>query len=452
MLKKVDISLNTDNQLYNNYLYTLKKYIFLVILFLNPCLYSSLSGQEVNHTIISIEAKDSSLADIFDDIYKRYNIKLAYNSSELKTIIIDHYHAENKTIENILNDLLKNTTYSHRSIGTQIAIYKDENKNPKPNTRQITKPTTKNNTENIIRDTIYHTDTVYITKTETIYKVDTVRLHTKEVDTVIIYKKPTTKAKFKTFSSSLFAKDYSHNNQFSIRLSYSQQMSLLNLSTNTDKEEYLSLLDESIDNVSFNNISINLDGGYTLKNFDFSLGLSYNHYQHHFSFIKSEYEDEYFLTDTIDSYYIIDNMTDTIYYHIIDTTFYPGTLHQYNTDDINRLSYFGINAGISYTFFKSQRLMLYVKANAILDFIVSSNGSYIVDSKYDRVQPINKDILITTQFAYQLGLGSRIAVSKSFDLVPEVFYKHYCGSITHSDVISMKHSAIGLKLGVHYYF
>ena len=68
MLKKVDISLNTDNQLYNNYLYTLQKYIFLVILFLNPCLFSSLSGQEVNHTIISIEAKDSSLADIFDDI------------------------------------------------------------------------------------------------------------------------------------------------------------------------------------------------------------------------------------------------------------------------------------------------------------------------------------------------------------------------------------------------
>lgn len=453
MLKKYSIKDSGDiNKLSFNFIYS---FFLLFCLTFLPSL--NITAQNITDKIVSVDAKDTSVGSILETIYKQYNIKLAFNSKELKNIEVKEYKAENQTIDNVLRDLLNNTGYSYKPIGNLIAIYKDDSnitentaksqKNKKTSSPPSSKP------KETLKDTIHHTDTVMIIKT--IHDVDTVRITVKEVDTLFIYKKPTTKAKLMEISKNLFAKDYSHNKKFSLRLAYSQQYSWLDITGKKSvNKEYLSQLKESINMQSLNNVAINLDGGYTFKNWDFTVGISYNSYRHKFSFNAIEWNDPYYVIDTIDRYSKINPITgDTIYFYLIDSTYTPGTQYRYKINDNNHISYFGINMATSYTFYKTERMILYLKAAANVDFLISANGSYIIDdSNYDRVQKLNKDVFEKTKFTYLIGLGSRIALTESIDIVPEIYYKHYCRSIIKDSSIKIKNNILSLKIGINYYF
>lgn len=409
---------------------------------------SEIHAQNVSETIISIDVKDTNAAEILEYIYKQYNIKIAYNSSELSKIKIDEYKAEKQNIDKIISNLLKNSVYSSKHIGNQIVIFKDESKNVAKNEHKEL-PSKEERLRLIVRDTIHHYDTVVVTKIETIHKIDTVKVYVEKVDTVFMNENVHDK-----LISKLFVKNIKHDEQFSLRLSYSQQLSFLNFKTkNEDMKEVVSLMKDAINFTSFRSTAINIDGEYNVSKWNFSVGISYNSYRHKFSFNKKEYEDPYYVLDTIDSYYGIDIHTfDTTFYHIIDTTYMSGNIHNYNHNEINKLSYLGFNIGVAYTFFKTERMSLYCNTSAYLDFLIKAQGAYISDDKTERVKLYDRDDFNKVKFACNISLGSRITLTESLDLIPEIYYKHYFGSITKNADFKTKLDALGIKLGICYYF
>ncbi len=424
------------------------RFLFVLLFVVTPYFEIKIQAQTIPE-IISINAKETSVADIFENINKQYNIKIAFNSSDLKKIKVNEYKAENQHIDKIINDLLKNTEFSYKHIGNQIVIIKNEDKDTDDEEKRVL-PSKEERLRLIVRDTIYQTDTIFVTKIETVHKIDTVKVIVPRVDTVFVDKKQN----LSLIRPSLFVKTIDHDEQFSLGLSYSQQLSFLNFkSTNEFNNTYINDLKEAIDCITLNNFSLNVEGAYRKSDWDLSLGISYNSYKNSFSFVKTEYEDPYYLLDTIDTYYHIDNHTfDTTFYHVIDSTFMLGTEYNYNAYDKNRLSYLGINIGLAYTFYKTQYFSLFVKTYANLDFLIKSSGTYITDNKEDRIYRYTKDNFKKIKFTGTVSIGSKLSITDSFDLIPEIYYKHYFGSITQHESIKTNLNLIGIKIGIIHYF
>lgn len=445
MLKLVQ---HTEHQLYtkpHRFLWRVLISIFLIVI---SGIYSDIKAQNVSQTIISIDVKDTNAAEILESIYKQYNIKIAYNSSELSTIYIKEYKADNQSIDKIINDLLKNSEFSSKHIGNQIVIFKDEEKHiPKKEPKEILSK--EERLKLIVRDTIHHFDTIVVTKIETVQKIDTVKVYVEKIDTVFMNENVHEK-----LISKLFVKNVKHDEQFSLRLSYSQQLSFLTFKTkNENKREIVNLLEDAISCKSLRSTAINIDGAYSVSDWNITVGISYNSYRHKFSFHEKEYEDPYYVLDTLDSYYNIDIHTfDTTFYHIIDTSYMSGNIHNYNHDEINKLSYLGFNVGIAYTFFKSQYFSFYFNTSANLDILINAKGAYISEDKTERVKLFDKNDFNKVKFACNFSLGSKISITESLDLIPEIYYKHYFGSITKNADFKTNLDVLGIKLGVCYYF
>lgn len=440
--------LNIDFQINKTSRLKIWQLSFLILFIIAP-LFGIKTQAQTNSETISVNAKDTSVADVFENINKQYNIKIAFNSSDLKKIRISEYQAENQHIDKIISDLLKNTEFSFKHIGNQIVIIKNESKDDEKNNKREL-PSKEERLRLIVRDTIYQTDTIFVTKIETVHKTDTVKIIIPRVDTVFVDKNHDHN---KTHSS-LFIKNIDHNEQFSLGLSYSQQISFLNFkSKNEINNTYINDLKESINHIAFSNPSLRIEGAYRKSKWDISFGISYNSYKNMFSFVRTEYEDPYYLLDTIDTYYHIDNQTlDTTFYHIIDSTFMPGTEYNYSAHNKNHLSYLGIDIGLAYTFYDTKYLSLFVKTYVHLDFLIKANGMYITDNKDDRIQSFTKGDFKKVKFTGTISVGTKIGVTESLDLVPEIYYKHYFGSITHHEYIKTSLNLIGLKLGINYYF
>lgn len=439
------LTYNQTNRSYNRFLLRMIVVLFCAVL---SSFNHDTIAQNTTNSIISVDAKETSVADIFENIYKKYNIKIAYNSSDLKKIKVDEYKADNQHIDKIINELLTNTEYSFKHIGNQIVIYRDEAKKiEKKQEREL--PSREERLRLIVRDTIHYIDTIYLTKYETIQKIDTLRIVVKETDTVYIEKKPI----IKTYKD-LPTRKLIHNEQFSLKASYSQQMAILNF-VNKDHpdDEFTNLLNETIDKISLRSFALNIDGTYNISDWDLSLGISYNSYKHNFSFERVEQDESYISLDTIDTYYDVDIITlDTTYYHIIDTTFIPGNIYKYNASSLNKVSYFGINAAVGYTFYRNHNIALYAKATAGIDILMRTKGKYLSEDASNRIIPLEKELLNKVKFTYGIGFGSKIALTEQLDFIPEIYYKHYCNSLSKNHHYQIKMNVLGIKLGFSYYF
>ena len=420
--------------------------IFIITLFLTSL--GTFCPQEVQaqtfNPLISFSVESCTLDIALEKLLAEYDINVAFSKAELSKIRIEKYSCSYKSAEEVLADLLKGTGYSFRKIGKQYVVRKNKATTPEAQDEQEEpiSEITKHKTETIMDktgDTIRVFDTMQVIRTvmryDTIVRYDSIF----KVDTVFDIKYKGYEIKWPKFRD---------NGWF---ISASMAYGFASISKKVDRT--LASQNIDVDLLPSSDFTVALDGGYKKNRLSAGMSLSYNSFRYRFHFDETTFTGDYYLNDTLDSYYVVHpSLGDTTYYYILDSTYIPLETTINSFRDVNRHDYFGISAFATYDVWRNAHFRLFVKAQATVGFLTLAEGSTLKQGQLAG-DALTSDDLVTTKFSYQIGLGGAWKVANRVELIPELYYRKTVGSLFQSvSPIDMQAKFFGLKLGLTYYF
>lgn len=415
----------------------------LFMLFLVVILPKAGKAQNFN-PLISFTVESCTLDAALEKLFAEYELNVAFSKAEMSKIRIERYSCSYKSVEEVLADLLKGTGYGFKKVGKQYVIKKNQQlvneteatvTPPADPHIEITKPkhdTIVDKTNDIIRII----DTIQVIKT--VMRYDTVVEVQHEVRTDTVYEVryqgwqiPWPKFRdngwFVTPFVSLGSASFKHPNGLP-----QPENGMLDI---TPSSAY----------------SLGVDGGYKHERLSVGMNLAYRSVRYRFLLEKTEFFGDYYVNDTLDSYYVV-HETDTTFHYIMDSTYVPLTTTNFAYRDINRLDYLNVGLFATFDFVRLEHFRAFAKAGVSMDFLVNQGGSlYAEQSPYHL--PIDKNQVEPSRFSYYGGLGVAFKIVNRIELVPEVHYRVTHGSLYRADFpFDMTMRLWNYRLGLTYYF
>ena len=395
--------------------------------------------------LISFSVESCSLDKALEKLFADYELNVAFSKAELSKIRIESYSCSYKSVEEVLTDLLKGTGYGFKKIGKQYVIKKNQQLVNVPDAT-ITQPAdprievVKPKTDTVIPkagEVIRIFDTVQVIKT--VMRYDTVVQIQREVKTDTIYS-----VKYQGWQ---IPWPKFRNNGWFVAPSVT-----LSSAGFRHKDGMPELENGSVDVTPSLAYAIGLDGGYKLDRLSLGMNLSYRSVRYRFLLEQTVFEGDYFVNDTLDTYYTVHPSGDTTYQYILDSTYIPLTTTNYAYRDVNRLDYLSIGVFASYDFVKMEHFRAFAKAGVSVDFLVGQAGSLNASSAPFHA-PIAKEQVEPARISYYGGLGAAFKVANRIELMPEVHYRVTNGSLYRADFpFDMRMRAWDFRLGLTYYF
>ena len=417
----------------------LQKTIILAALLLACTLFQKSYAQPLN-PLISFSVESCNLDEALEKLFAEYELNVAFSKAELSKIRIESYSCSYKSVEEVLSDLLNGTGYGFKKVGKQYVI------------RKILKPVVEQPVNQ--EPTITPPEEVVVQKTDTVVNktADTVRI----IDTITYIRsvmRYDTVVQVETQHDTVYAVKYKgvdfpwpsfkDNGWF---LSPSLTISSLGLKYN------FSETDTPVHIAPISAYGIGLDGGYKHQRFSVGISLAYKSLKYSIGFDHTLTEGDYYVNDTLDTYYVVHPAGDTTYQYILDSTYIPLTTTNYAYRDINRIDYLSLGLFASVDFVKLEYFRMFAKAGLTADFPLACSGSYIIaETPYHEV--ITKDQMESVRLTWFGGLGLGFKVGNHFELVPEVHYRQMVGSPYRADFpMDMRLRFWDFRLGLTYYF
>ena len=425
--------------------------LFLPLLFL--LLFAVLLPKEAKaqsfNPLISFSVESCTLDKALEKLFAEYELNIAFSKAEMSKIRIEKYSCSYKSVEEVLTDLLKGTDYGFKKIGKQYVIKKNQLLVNDP-TATITPPA-EQQTEvvepaqdvvlNKTGDTIHIVDSLTIIRTvmryDTVYDTVVEVKHEMRTDTVYEVKYKGWQIPWPKFK----------DNGWFITPSVTLAMAMFR------HEHELPQLDNGSVALTPSFVyAVGLDGGYKHKRLSVGLNLAYRSVRYRFLLEKTDYEGDYYVNDTLDTYYTVHPAGDTTFQYILDSTYVPLTTTNYAYRDVNQLDYLNVGVFVAFDFVRLEHFRAFVKAGASLDFLVGYAGSLNAnESPYHA--PIEKSQIEPRRLSYYGGLGVAFKIVNRVELVPEVHYRVTNGSLYRADFpFDLKMHSVDFRLGLTYYF
>lgn len=399
--------------------------------------------------LISFSVESCSLDVALEKLFADYELNVAFSKAELSKIRIESYSCSYKSVEEVLTDLLKGTDYGFKRIGKQYVIRKNQMLEPvveeeKPDNQIAVIPKEKEKEEHKIDTVIVSTKT-----SDTIRIYDTLQIirSVMRCDTVVKLKvvRDTVRTVVREGLTIPWPK-FRDNGWF---VSASLAKNPMEFKYESDFPE---IENGSIELAPLSGYCAGLDGGYKHKRFSMGMNLSYRSVRYRFLLEKTDFSGDYYVNDTLDTYYVVHPTGDTAYHYILDSTYIPLTTTNYAYRDVNQLDYLSVGLFATFDFIKLEHFRAFWKVGASADFLVNYKGSIIAtESPYHA--SITKEQVEPMRFSYFGGLGVALKVANRVELVPEVHYRITNGSLYRADFpFNMKMRMWDLRLGLTYYF
>ena len=181
------------------------------------------------------------------------------------------------------------------------------------------------------------------------------------------------------------------------------------------------------------------------------MNLSYRSVRYRFLLEKTDFFGDYYVNDTLDTYYVV-HETDTTYHYLLDSTYVPLTTTNYAYRDINQLDYLSVGLFATFDFIKLEHFRGFFKAGVSADFLVNYAGS-LNATELPYHAPIAKEQVNPIRFSFFGGIGAAFKVANRIELVPEMSYRVTGGSLYRDDFpFNMKLRMMDFRLGLTYYF
>ena len=399
--------------------------------------------------LISFSVESCTLDKALEKLFAEYELNIAFSKAEMSKIRIEKYSCSYKSVEEVLTDLLKGTDYGFKKIGKQYVIKKNQLLVNDP-TATITPPAEQQTevvepTQDVVLnktgDTIHIVDSLTIIRTvmryDTVYDTVVEVKHELRTDTVYEVKYKGWQIPWPKFK----------DNGWFITPSVTLAMAMFR------HEHELPQLDNGSVALTPSFVyAVGLDGGYKHKRLSVGLNLAYRSVRYRFLLEKTDYDGDYYVNDTLDTYYTVHPAGDTTFQYILDSTYVPLTTTNYAYRDVNQLDYLNVGVFVAFDFVRLEHFRAFVKAGASLDFLVGYAGSLNAkESPYHA--PIEKSQIEPRRLSYYGGLGVAFKIVNRVELVPEVHYRVTNGSLYRADFpFDLKMHSVDFRLGLTYYF
>lgn len=415
--------------------------LLFFLVFLSP---KQVNAQNFN-PLISFSVESCTLDVALEKLFGEYELNVAFSKAELSKIRIESYSCSYKSVDEVLADLLKGTDYGFKRIGKQYVIRKNQQlvNDPDATTSKPAEPITevvKPKTEvltNKTGDTIYIIDSVKLIKTVMRYDTIIEVRHEVRTDTVrevryqgwqIAWPKFRDNGWFITPYVSLSSVGFKHERA-------------MPEPENGTVEVAPSLA-----------YSFGLDAGYKHERISVGLNLAYRSVRYRFLLEQSVFSGDYYVNDTLDTYYTVHLSGDTTYQYILDSMYVPLTTTNYAYRDINQLDYLNVGLSVAFDFVRSAHFRAFVKVGASADFLVNCSGSLNANESPFHA-PVAKEQAEPLRFSYYGGLGCAFKVANRVELVPEAHYRVTNGSLYRTGFpFDMQMRLWHFRLGLTYYF
>ena len=393
--------------------------------------------------LISFSVESCTLDKALEKLFAEYELNVAFSKAELSKIRIERYTCSYKSVEEVLSDLLKGTGYGFKKIGRQYVIRKNQQLvdepeatiTPPPDLPTETTPPRRDTVVNKAGDTIRIYDSVQVIRT--VMRYDTVVRYELQTDTVYEVKYQGWQIPWPRF----------RNNGWFVTPSVS-----LGAARFKHEKGLPELEDGSVDVTPSLAYAVGVDGGYKHDRLSGGLSLGYRSVRYRFLLEQSVFAGDYYVNDTLDTYYVVHPAGDTAYHYILDSTYVPLTTTHYAYRDVNRLDYLSLGFFAAFDIVKMEHFRAFVKAGASVDFLVGYAGSLnAAVSPYH--EPIAKEQVEPVRLSYYGGLGVAWKVADRIEFVPEVHYRVTNGSLYRADFpFDMRMRMWDFRLGMTYYF
>lgn len=410
-----------------------KKWFWLLMLVL-CCIVPQPAFSQSFNPLISFSVETCTLDQALEKLFAEYELNVAFSKAELSKIRIESYSCSYKSVEEVLTDLLRGTDYGFKKVGKQYVIRKIHPFeplviDPQTDSEELPKEIIVQKTDTIVSktaDTIRIFDTLKVVRT--VMRYDTVVEQVVETDTVYTVKYQGYEIKWP---------DFRNNGWF-----VSPSLTLGALRIDYEQNE----ISPTVNLLPISALGIGLDGGYKHNRLAVGMSLGYRSAKYSFSFNETLIEGDYYVNDTLDTYYVVHPAGDTVFHYILDSTYVPLTTTNYAYRDVNRLEYLSVGLFTSFDFVKTEHFRIFVKAGASMDFLLTSTGSWINGE-------ITSDQTEQLKFAYYGGLGAAVKVGNHVELVPEVAYRSMGDSVYYADFpLDLRMRQWDFRLGLTYYF
>ena len=419
------------------------RWLSLLLLFFLVITHPQQAQAQSFDPLISFSVESCTLDNALEKLFADYELNVAFSKAEMSKIRIESYSCSYKSVEEVLTDLLKGTGYGFKKIGKQYVIRKNQLLVNEPEAT-ITPPV-----ELPVEIVKPKSDTIVSKTSEVIHVIDTVQV----IRTVMRYD---TVVKLKVLHDTVrtIVKEglvipwpkFRDNGWF---VSASLGRSPIEFKFDSDFPEIENGLMDVVPSAGY---CVGLDGGYKYNRFSGGMNLSYRSVHYRFLLEKTDFAGDYYVNDTLDTYYVVHPEGDTTYQYILDSTYIPLTTTNYAYRDINQLDYLSVGLFATFDFIKLEHVRAFFKAGVSADILVNYAGSLnAYESPYHA--PITKEQVEPIRFSYYGGLGVAFKVANRIELVPEMHYRVTNGSLYRSDFpFNMKMRMMDFRLGLTYYF
>lgn len=395
--------------------------------------------------LISFSVESCTLDKALEKLFADYEINVAFSKAEMSKIKIEKYSCSYKSIEAVLTDLLKGTDYGFKKIGKQYVIRKNQVLVNDP-VAVVTPPAEQqiviiDPQQEVVpsktADTIFIVDTVKIIRTTMRHDTTVVVRHEVVTDTVYEVK----------YEGWKFFRPHFQDTGWFISPSLTLAVPYFRHANAVPEIE-----DGSVDILPSSGFAVGVDGGYKFNRLSVGASLAYRSVRYRFLLEKTEHSGNYYVSDTLDTYYTVHPAGDTTYQYVLDSIYVPPTITNYAYRDVNRLDYLNVGLFASFDLVRMKHFRAFVKAGLSLDVLVGQGGSFMANElpyhtsiERSQVQPV--------RFSFYGGLGAAFKVANSLELVPEVHYRVTCGSLYRVDYpFDLKMRSVDFRLGLIYYF
>ena len=395
--------------------------------------------------LISFSVESCTLDKALEKLFADYELNVAFSKAELSKIRIESYSCSYKSVEEVLTDLLKGTDYGFKRIGKQYVIKKNQQLVNEPDATVTPPADPKTEVVKPKRDTVLSKtgDTIRIYDTlkiiRSVMRYDTIVQVKHEVRTDTVYE-----VKYRGLE--IPWPKFRNNGWFitpSVTLGSAQFK---------HETEMPQLENGSVDVTPSLVYGLGLDGGYKHNRLSGGLSLGYRSVRYRFLLEQTVYSGDYYINDTLDTYYVVHPAGDTTYQYILDSTYIPLTTTHYAYRDVNRLDYLTVGIFAAFDFVKMEHFRAFVKAGASVDFLVGYAGS-LNATEPPFHSPIAKKQVEPTRLSYYGGLGVAWKVANRIEFGPEVHYRATNGSLYRAEFpFDMRMRTWDFRLGMTSYF
>ncbi|HOI87223.1 MAG TPA: STN domain-containing protein [Lentimicrobium sp.] len=429
---------------FNGLHYLLAIPALMVLFFLFSPAPSQAQSSKMNEPV-SITAANEPVATVLDRLSRNTGLTFSYNPDQLNTSHRITLNMVRKPLSEVLEAIFNPLNLNFRLNGNQLVIFGAGPAESRPSVQESAKPLISVAVPQVItrHDTVFLTSTTYltdtITRTDTVLKFDTVFILKRSADERI--------GKGQIFSDlSSLEKELTRELRFHAGFTVNWMNGISRFTAGSEYREKLNDYKEAYSNKNISgSLALELMASYNRTSA--GTGISYASFGERLSYSIQISTGGYFRKDTLDAYYTLAG-ADTSWFYVMDSTYIPLDLKQYDYRSSVRRNYIEIPLFAQYNFPVGQGL-LYFRGGLIAGISSKVSGLYIYTDN-DGAGDIKELEMRPIVFSWQLESGIQMPVYPRISVKAGIMYRRQMQSVYKDFPIETRIDAFGLSCGILY--